>query len=77
MRIGKLIRSLRIKAGLTQEELAHDVETTQGSVSQWESGTHVPGVKNLIELSDALSVDLIVLVEAFRDCPPTVEVECE
>jgi transcriptional regulator with XRE-family HTH domain len=67
MRIGKLIRRLRIKAEMTQEELALAVDTTQGSVSQWESGTHEPSVRNLIVLAEALGVDLIVLVDAFSE----------
>ena len=37
---GSLIRSLRIKKGLTQKELAHMICVTDKAVCKWEKETH-------------------------------------
>jgi len=64
MKIGALIRKLRIKAELTQEQLALEIGKEQSSISNWELGVYVPSARSLIALSEELKVDLIVLVDA-------------
>lgn len=56
------IKAARLKAGLTQAQLALAVGVTQQAVSQWESGGRLFSVETLIRLSKALgcSVDDIL-----------------
>ena len=39
------LAALRIKSGESQLELARAIGTTQGMVSEYEAGRHVPGVR--------------------------------
>jgi len=38
------IRKYRLKAGISQKELAKGIKKTAGCVSQYESGIHIPPV---------------------------------
>ncbi|MBR5471890.1 MAG: helix-turn-helix transcriptional regulator [Oscillibacter sp.] len=58
----KLIR-LRRKAGLSQEQLAAQLDVTRQSVSKWESGSAVPELGKLIALSDLFGVTIDYLVK--------------
>ena len=40
--IGKLIRELRLEAGLTQEQFASELGVTCSSVNRWENGRSKP-----------------------------------
>ena len=40
--MGELVRRLRSKLGLTQEELAHELGITVGTVNRWENGRFRP-----------------------------------
>lgn len=48
------IRFKRIEAGLTQEQLAEAVETSQATVARWERGEVDLSVKKLLEIAEAL-----------------------
>ena len=49
------IKSLRIQAGLTQEQLAHEVGyKRQSTVGMWEAGDRTPPTKKLVALARAL-----------------------
>jgi transcriptional regulator with XRE-family HTH domain len=61
---GDNIRRLRIKAGLTQEELALKSGLSQGYVNQLESGKRKFTQKSLELIADALSV---TMAELFRE----------
>lgn len=39
---GLTVRRIRIRAGLTQKELAERIGASVKSVSSWETGTHTP-----------------------------------
>ncbi|MBN1139637.1 MAG: helix-turn-helix transcriptional regulator [Anaerolineae bacterium] len=54
---------LRIKFGLTQEDLASKLGTTQSAVSRVESGTRLPSARFLEKIADALDVKLVVRYE--------------
>lgn len=45
--IGNAIKQLRLKQGLTQEQLAKKTDCTQSAVANWESGRTCPKVKKL------------------------------
>jgi Zn-dependent peptidase ImmA (M78 family)/DNA-binding XRE family transcriptional regulator len=57
--IAQRIRQARREANLTQAELADRLNLTQTAVSYWESAKRVPGLDDLIELSDALARDVM------------------
>ena len=57
--IAKHIRSLRKRAGLTQEELAQRLYVTRQTVSLWELGKTRPDVETLQAIADCLGVDLL------------------
>lgn len=48
------IKALRNQAGLSQTELAMAVGVTQGTVSQWESGSSRPRTELLPKIAQAL-----------------------
>ncbi|MEW6740340.1 MAG: helix-turn-helix domain-containing protein [Nitrospirota bacterium] len=62
--VGENIRKLRLKAGLTQEELALKSGLSQGYINQLESGKRKYTQKSLEMIADALSIQVI---ELFRE----------
>ena len=58
MDIGKRIRQLRIRNGLTQAELASRCELTSGFVSQLENGLTTPSLPALMDIVEALGSDM-------------------
>lgn len=58
MEIGEKIRSLRLKLGLTQEELAERSDLTKGFISQLERDLTSPSVDSLNDLLNALGTDM-------------------
>ena len=64
MRIGRAIKTLREKAGLTQKELAEQIFVSNMAVSKWESGKSIPDIATLKRLSKALSMDIDGLIDA-------------
>ncbi|MFW6224859.1 MAG: helix-turn-helix domain-containing protein [Bacteroidota bacterium] len=51
IQIAKKIRSLRIKHGLSQEELAGKIGVSRQAVSKWERGESSPDTDNLLALT--------------------------
>jgi ribosome-binding protein aMBF1 (putative translation factor) len=51
--LARAIIQARIKSGLTQEELAKRMGTTQSVVARWESGKTLPSCRTLIRLAEA------------------------
>lgn len=65
MNTGRLIREARLRAGLTQRELAGRAGTTQSSIARWEAGGVRPSLETLASLVRACDLDLRVsLAEA-------------
>ncbi len=58
MEIGEKIKSLRLKLGLTQEELAERSDLTKGFISQLERDLTSPSVDSLNDLLNALGTDM-------------------
>lgn len=63
MDIGEKIRNLRLKMGLTQEELAERSNLTKGFISQLERDTTSPSVDTLEHIVRALGTSLAVFFE--------------
>ena len=56
------IKTLRIKAGKTQEELAKAVGVTQGAVAQWEAGATSPQIGKLFDIAQFLGCSVMDLL---------------
>lgn len=63
MNFSEKLINLRRKAGLSQEQLAAQLDVTRQSVSKWESGSAVPELGKLIALSDLFGVTIDYLVK--------------
>ena len=64
---GNLIRSLRIKKGLTQKELAHMICVTDKAVCKWEKGRGCPNITLISQLSKVLGVDIQSILQGYLD----------
>lgn len=60
--IGKNIRSLRIRRGLTQDELAEALFVTRQTVSNYETGRSHPDVEMLLRIAQVLEADIQHLI---------------
>ena len=47
-KIGSFLKELRMEKGLTQAKLAEQFNTTNRSVSRWETGSTLPDISILI-----------------------------
>ncbi len=66
MEIKDILRTIREKRGLTQEELARRVLVTRQAVSRWETGETQPNTDTLKLLSKELNVSVNTLLGAPR-----------
>lgn len=58
MELGKKIRQLRFKAGLTQEQLAEKLGVAAQSVSKWENAVAMPDISALPLLAEVFGVSI-------------------
>lgn len=72
METKEVIRSLRAKAGLSQEELAEKTYVTRQAVSRWENGDSVPAPETQKLLSELFNVSINTLLGA----PRTLVCQC-
>ena len=54
--IAHLFRRVREDAGLTQQDLAVRLESTQSTVARWEAGEHEMTLATINRISDALGI---------------------
>jgi transcriptional regulator with XRE-family HTH domain len=67
---GKVIRELRVKAGLTQEQLGFEAELRRTFISILELGQQQPTLTTIMKLATALNItatEIIARVEELRD----------
>ena len=62
-KIGKFIKYLRAKKGLSQEELASKINVTNKAISRWECGNVLPGTSLLEPLSKELDISISALLD--------------
>ena len=60
---GAMIRSLREKKGLTQEELSEKLHVSSKAVSKWETGQGFPDISLIEPIAKALDISIIELFE--------------
>ena len=65
-KIGRFIQTLRKEKGLTQEQLAEQFMVARRTVSRWETGSNLPDIVLLGEMSDFFEVDLRELLDGER-----------
>lgn len=58
MKGGVIIKAARLRAGLTQRELAARAGTTQNAISRWERGLVDPGLATVAEIVRACGLEL-------------------
>jgi transcriptional regulator with XRE-family HTH domain len=63
MTLGKKIKSARLSAGLTQEELANKLVVSRQAVTKWEADKGLPDIENLKQLSKLLDVSIDYLLD--------------
>ena len=66
IKIGEFLKELRKEKGITQEQLAEQLNVSRRSVSRWETGSNLPDVDILIEMADYYEVDLRELIDGER-----------
>ena len=66
VKIGNFIRRLRKEKNVTQEQLAEKWNVSRRTVSRWETGSNMPDLDILIEMSEYYGVDLRELLDGER-----------
>jgi len=64
--IGKTVKAIRIKQGLSQEDLAHECDVDRSYISMIEVGRNEPSVTKIFELCRGLKIkpsDFFKLIE--------------
>ncbi|WP_088226796.1 helix-turn-helix domain-containing protein [Desulfosporosinus sp. FKB] len=62
VKVGSIIRTLRIEKGMSQKQLADKMNISDKTISKWERGLGCPDISLLAELSDLLEVDIGTLL---------------
>lgn len=63
VRIGRRIRYLREKAGLSQGEMAHRFGIDRGNISEWENAKVCPSLPMLETVADGFKLSLSELLK--------------
>lgn len=56
------LKELRKKKGLSQLRMATDLNTTQNTISRYETGEREPGIDELIKIADYFNVSVDYLI---------------
>ena len=65
-KVGAFLKYLRREKNITQEQLAEAMSVSNRTVSRWETGSNMPDLDVIIELSDYYNVDLRELLDGER-----------
>ena len=66
VKTGRFLQELRKEKRLTQEQLAEQMGVARRTVSRWETGSNIPDLDVLLELSDLYEVDLREILSGER-----------
>ena len=72
---GETLKTLRRKAGLSQEELAARMNVVRQTISKWENNLSMPDVDQLVALSGVLGVPVGTLTGAPTPEPDRADIE--
>ena len=56
------LKELRKKKGISQLRMATDLNTTQNTISRYETGEREPGIDDLIKIADYFNVSVDYLI---------------
>jgi transcriptional regulator with XRE-family HTH domain len=76
MRAAQIIREARLKAGLTQNELAARLGRERAQVARWETGGQEPSFANLVAAVEACGFTLEVAITE-RASTPELDAELQ
>ena len=62
----EMLRKLRKKRGLTQEQFADIIHITQEAYSNYERGTRTPDIITLIKIADYYEISLDLLTGRYK-----------
>lgn len=62
MSMGQHIKEARLKAGITQAELADKLGIPYQSIGQWERGLRTPKIETLRKIAKALGIHIVELI---------------
>ena len=65
-KIGSFLKELRKEKNLTQEQLAEILNVSGRTVSRWETGTNMPDIGLLVEISDFYDVSIPEITDGKR-----------
>lgn len=65
-KIGAFMKELRKEKGLTQEQVAEQFGVSGRTVSRWETGSNLPDISLLIEISEFYGVELLEILNGER-----------
>ena len=65
-KIGSFLKELRNEKGLTQAQLAEQLNVSNRSVSRWETGSTLPDISILVELAEFYEVDIKEIIDGER-----------
>jgi transcriptional regulator with XRE-family HTH domain len=66
VKTGAFLKELRKEKNITQEELAERIGVSRRTVSRWETGSNMPDMDVLIDISDFYEVDLREILDGER-----------
>ena len=62
MAISEMIKKLRLREKMSQEDFASIFSVSRQSVQKWENGTSTPEISKLVEISKHFDISLDMLV---------------
>lgn len=65
-KVGAFLKTLRTEKGMTQEQLAEQFNVSGRTVSRWETGSNMPDLATLIEISDFHNLDIREIIDGER-----------
>ena len=75
--IGKFIKTKRIEKGLTQQELANQLNVTDKAISNWETGRRLPDISLMVDLSKKLDISIQDLLNGEELSDEQSQIKCE
>ena len=57
------LKMMRKEKGITQTKLAMELNTSQNTISRYETGDREPGIRELIKIADYFNVSIDYLLE--------------
>lgn len=65
-KIGSFLRELRKERGITQEQLAEQLNVSGRTISRWETGSNMPDISLLVEIAEFFDVSISEIINGER-----------